>query len=571
MSLLIPIAVAFGVALVAAGGVSDDRDPGPEVADADLPPAFVAEADEPIEPAAGPEPLAAGVSIRSVDGAAVEEPTVDVSLLRYLANRGDRAAVEAEIERLRQLHPGWEPPDDLFGQPRPVVDVTPLWQLYREHDYAGVREEIARLRALDPEWQPPANLLALMAANEARSTMEQAAAAGDWDKVIETALASPEQIACGSVDNMWRLAEAQVRTGDREAAAETYADIVRDCDDADHRFATLQKAKDLLGEKALAALLPLETARPKSAAQERRIDTLRPRPKQVVATQPRELTELYADDAGLDAARAAMETARARKDAAAARKIGWVLYDARLHDEAAEWFELALSWKGGAEAAKGLATARAAQGDLAGLDQLQERWPEIVTPMLSDARGAALAAAIERADWKAILQQTRAADTTELMLPRAWALTELRRPTEALLSFQQVLHTGEATPAQRDEGAYGLVRSYLALGLYRDAEQAMERYGVKPDKVFEVRAELLAKAASEAFAREDYRRTLLLLEQRRAIAQPSRALLLQEAWARYHTNDVHTAKRIFASEHRLLATKETAAGLSAVDSRLYPN
>ena len=115
------------------------------------------------------------------------------------------------------------------------------------------------------------------------------------------------------------------------------------------------------------------------------------------------------------------------------------------------------------------------------------------------------------------------------------------------------------------------MRSYLALNLYRDAEGAMQRYGISPEEVFEVRSELLAKAATEAFEREDYRQVIVLLEQRRAIAEPSRGQLLQEAWARYHTDDLKAAGRIFEAQHRLLATKETASGIRAVENKLHPN
>ena len=65
--------------------------------------------------------------------------------MRYHASRGDKVAVEAEIERLRREHPGWQPPVDLLA-PVPTVDERPLWDLYKKADYAGLRAEIARLQ-----------------------------------------------------------------------------------------------------------------------------------------------------------------------------------------------------------------------------------------------------------------------------------------------------------------------------------------------------------------------------------------------------------------------------------------
>ena len=247
MTILIPLAIGAGIGLAVALGASDGGDkPVTNLADAwaasRQQQAAADDAAFAVEPAAGPEPLVEGVQVRSLGGAPAES-AVDVSLLRYLAARGDRAAVEAEIARLRALHPEWEPPADLFGPGRPVVDVTPLWQLYEKRDYAGVRAAIARIQADNADWQPPANLLQLMETNETRAALEQAAKGARWSEIVEMARSKPQQFDCGRIDNIWRLAEAQARTGDREGAAATYARVVRDCDDADHRFATLQKAK----------------------------------------------------------------------------------------------------------------------------------------------------------------------------------------------------------------------------------------------------------------------------------------------------------------------------------------
>lgn len=573
MSLLTPLALGIGLVVgQVTHAASNRQEPVQMAADTGAGPAPDLPA-ETIEPGAGPQPLADGVQVRSVGGAEARPPGVDISLLRYLAGRGDRAAAEAEIARLQAANPGWEPPDDLFGPARPTVDVAPLWALYEAGDYGGLRQAIARLQAENGGWQPPADLLALTEASETRSLLQQAAGARDWRKVIEIAEAFPRQIGCSHVDNMWRLAEARARTGDREAAGDIYADILRSCGDGDQRFATLQKAKDLLGAGPAADLAALEFARGPDGPQRRRVEALIAVPKPAAASpqRPRELTRLYARNAGVDEAVAATTAAREARDAAAASKIGWLLFDARRLDEAAEWFATALEWKGGSDAAKGLATVYAAQGNLPALEQLGKRWPAIVGPMLADARGTALAAALERNDWRAVLTQTRGAEAVPALLTRGWALFQLGRPTEAMLGFQRVLHSDDATPTQRDEGAYGLVRSYLSLDLYQDAERAMERYGVDPGKVFEVKGELLAKAASEAFTAEDYRRVILLLEQRQAVAEPDRGLLMQEAWARYHTGDLRAAKQIFASQHRLLATPETTAGMRAVESRLDPN
>ena len=51
---------------------------------------------------------------------------VDTSALVYYARSGDRIRVEAEIRRLRSLHPGWDPPAEIG---RPAPDLQPLLSL----------------------------------------------------------------------------------------------------------------------------------------------------------------------------------------------------------------------------------------------------------------------------------------------------------------------------------------------------------------------------------------------------------------------------------------------------------
>ena len=78
-------------------------------------------------------------------------------------------------------------------------------------------------------------------------------------------------MTCARIDNMWRVAQAQAETGQRDAAFATYGRIVADCPDLDHRIATLQKAKGRVGAEQLERLFALEGARAKSAEERAKV------------------------------------------------------------------------------------------------------------------------------------------------------------------------------------------------------------------------------------------------------------------------------------------------------------
>jgi hypothetical protein len=107
--------------------------------------------------ALGAEALQPGVEVRLRDARTPRDeagPTLaEESALRYFASQGDRARIQAEIEKLQARYPGWTPPEDLYGAAS-EVDERPLWALYENGDVAGARELIGRLETEHPEWSP---------------------------------------------------------------------------------------------------------------------------------------------------------------------------------------------------------------------------------------------------------------------------------------------------------------------------------------------------------------------------------------------------------------------------------
>jgi hypothetical protein len=70
------------------------------------------------------------------------------------------------------------------------------------------------------------------------------------------------------------------------------------------------------------------------------------------------------------------------------------------------------------------------------------------------------------------------------------------------------------------------------------------------------------------FKRKDYLMSLALLEERRSLAEPTRDLLIQEAWTRHHLRQRQVAKRMFTELDRIYSTRETREGLKVVDQSM---
>lgn len=184
---------------------------------------------------------------------------VDETALRYFAQQGDTERMQREIERLKALHPGWEPPaDPLANDYTPDPDIIRIWDLYSAGDYAGARALIATRQQSDPGFVPSPDLLQSLALGEAGLQLRNASDAGENATVITIAANNPQLLVCSSVDNLWRLAEAFAETGVKARAIDAYTYILGNCTDTGERFATMQKAMDLLDRADLEPLLALE-------------------------------------------------------------------------------------------------------------------------------------------------------------------------------------------------------------------------------------------------------------------------------------------------------------------------
>ncbi|NMA98625.1 MAG: hypothetical protein GX970_11050, partial [Phyllobacteriaceae bacterium] len=188
---------------------------------------------------------------------------VDESALRYFAQQGDTVRLQREIERLRALYPGWQPPaDPLADDYVPDPDITEIWELYSKGDYAGARAAIEAKQAKDPTFSPTEDLQSSLALGEAGQRLRIASESGNYAEVIAIAANHEQLLVCHSVDNLWRLAQAFIAVGTPNRALDAYRYILTTCTDTAERYSTMQKAIENFDRKTVEELLALEKPGP---------------------------------------------------------------------------------------------------------------------------------------------------------------------------------------------------------------------------------------------------------------------------------------------------------------------
>lgn len=191
------------------------------------------------------------------------QSVVDESALRYFAAKGDTARLQAEISRLRSLYPDWVPPADPLAVPRNNdVALETMWRLYSEGRYAEVRKAIAERQAKEAAWQPPSDLLERLNVAEARARLVNASELKQYETVISIAASTPSLLTCSEVDVLWHVAQAFAETKRPDRARDAYLYVLKSCDNAPERLATVQKAAAVLSYATLQDLLALERTTP---------------------------------------------------------------------------------------------------------------------------------------------------------------------------------------------------------------------------------------------------------------------------------------------------------------------
>lgn len=522
---------------------------------------------------------------READAApAVASQAVDETALRAYAARRDYAAADVEIRRLKMLHPGWEPPADLFEAAGngPTVDERQLWAALERGDTQAVRDEIAALSQINPGWRPPQELLDLLATAEARAAVETA----DDPEALKAAQARLEETAggCTAVDVSWSSAEKLFKAGDAGAAYDIYAELLNTCDDVDLRLSTLQKALANRDDDRIASLFAIEEPRPRDGeAVERWAQIQRDwkgegggRPPTASDRLGQALAALETDAPDPAVVADIQQRAIALKHGAAASVLGWHFYDREQYQDAELWFTRAMDWRPRPDAAEGLAFTLQELGRSDDARRLAEQWADRAPALQDVLKGPSEAArALAAGDPARALTLVRAeagdavAADPGARVVEGWALQELERPAEAAVAFRAALDHPDADTQARTDAAQGLVLALTAQHLTAEAVQVAQQHGVAGDAARQLQLSQLEQAIGAAYGAKDYRRTLALISQMRQVDSTSADMMLLEGWTLVHLHRYDDASRVFKALATSYRAPEAQEGLEVIRSRRF--
>ena len=170
---------------------------------------------------------------------------VDEVALRYYASQKQTARVEAEIRRLRKLHPDWQPPSDLWTMKATSSDDRQLWDLFAAGKLDELHAAIAARRAKDSAWRPSSDLELKLRRKELRPLILAQARAKRWNELIGIADKWRSDVASDDPEALWLVAEAYARADHASEALQVLDVAMKSSTRAGDRIATVQRALGL--------------------------------------------------------------------------------------------------------------------------------------------------------------------------------------------------------------------------------------------------------------------------------------------------------------------------------------
>lgn len=392
--------------------------------------------------------IAAGLAAAAAQTAPAGNDAVDTSALRYYAARHETARMEAEIRRLRSLHPGWQAPADpaALTDPGGTSDDQPLWDLFGADKLDQLEAEIARHKAADPQWSAPPELVTKLALKQARKALIAASDRKDYAAVVNLATTTPAVVDTADLDVAWRVAEAQARSGDTAKSLAIDRAILTGNQDPAVRLATVRMAVAALPQADLPGLMALGRTGPdgRSEFEPVTLDLVRQRVGRVLAGDA-------PDDVAQDDLDRLTASAHAPSGAADAALLGWLSSKRKAWTKADEWFQIALSVVPAPAKAKP-DEAKIAQGRILALQSLGRR-----------------------ADAETLAYQWRDADPAVTLLYIGLVEPDLTRPKPIAIDEDRLKRFSDVVVAQQSgDGAQALGWYAYNVGQFRPASAWFE-------------------------------------------------------------------------------------------------
>ncbi|MGT2486618.1 hypothetical protein ACU4GA_12885 [Methylobacterium oryzae CBMB20] len=290
--------------------------------------------------------LAAAPAALAPAAAAESGARPDETALRYYASQHQRARVEAETERLRRHHPGWQPPADLWTARAGGEDEGGLWDLLGAGRDADLAAALAARARAEPGWTPSPALQAALSARALRQSCLSLAKAGRWPDLATLAAGRAADIAAADAEVVWAVAEAYGRTERAEKAYDLlHGAIAGGRFGPEERRVSLLRAMQILPMADVDRLAALGEDGDRDAI---RVDLIRGR-----------IGAVLHDEAGQSVSApdlAAFEAyAEAAPDPDQAALVAWLAFKRHDLPAALAWFKRAVARGGDAMVAHGLA------------------------------------------------------------------------------------------------------------------------------------------------------------------------------------------------------------------------
>jgi len=343
-------------------------------------------------------------------------------------------------------------------------DERPLWALLRAQRYRDLFAEIERLRAMHPGWNPPQQLLDLATEGALGQRVKNALAADDAAGLAKLAAENPAVFGCRRIDWAWELGAAYKRLGRGAEAISLAENLIANCDEDKQRLATLYKARNWMPAPAWGSLVEAELDRPRTPGVDAEYQRLRfgVRLERFTTAQ----SQGAADAPALFEAIAA--DVEAFKDSGGALAGAWGYFNRPDLANAKRWFESALAWNREAyDARYGLALIAMRENRIEEAEGQLRALPESYARRADLARDVALAgarSAFEAKKYHEALAWLEKAKTYG-PLPRSgqmqqgWSLLNSGDALAAAALFERLY--GEQPD---EESAQGLVLSYRRAG-----------------------------------------------------------------------------------------------------------
>lgn len=307
-----------------------------------------------------------------------------------------------------------------------------------------------------------------------------------------------------------------------------------------------------------------------------------------------------------------VKTVGTDKYAPGAGALGWYAYNAGQIAPAGTWFETALSWDRGYEAAAyGLALVRERQRDQAGLRALVAEWgsrSQRIAEVLNPRRERRAAPADRAAETRTVqriepveepvarravpVERTSrpgvatneaavvaeaprrsaaprprgggcgAGNSGAAALQRGWCLLNLKRPVAAAQAFEAARRSGNAQIAA--DAAAGLTYAKIQQGLTSEADVAASSANLPPARRGELSALLLSERFYAQYDAKDYNSALVTLSARARYAPETTDLMLMRGWAYFNLGRYDDASQVFEALYKANKSSEALSGLTAI-------